>query len=54
MAAPCESCDHWQDDDCTRPEKCAYCGNGFCYCDAMINAAEGPMHKDCAALNGRQ
>lgn len=44
----CYSCEHVTDDSCIRPEICAYCGNGFCYCDLMIDTEEGPMHYDCA------
>lgn len=48
QAAPCESCEHLQDDSCKRWEICAYCGNGFCYCDPIEETEEGPMHADCA------
>ena len=47
----CEQCEHNQEDSCTRPERCAYCGNGFCYCDSMVDTDDGPMHRDCAKLD---
>jgi hypothetical protein len=48
VAVDCDSCDHRTDDSCTRPERCAYCGNGLCYCDPMVDTEDGPMHRDCA------
>lgn len=42
---PCDTCD-----SCVRPEKCAYCGNGFCNCDEMVETEDGPMHKSCAEM----
>jgi hypothetical protein len=48
VAEDCDSCDHRTDDSCTRPERCAYCGNGLCYCDSMVDTEDGPMHRDCA------
>lgn len=44
----CETCTHRQDDDCSRWERCTFCGDGFCYCDPMIDTEDGPMHKSCA------
>jgi hypothetical protein len=40
---PCDMCD-----PCSRWEKCAYCGNGFCRCDSIEETEDGPMHPDCA------
>lgn len=45
----CEKCEHFTDDDCIRPGMCAYCGNGFCYCDPIVETDDGEMHKACAA-----
>jgi hypothetical protein len=48
MAVNCDSCGHRADDSCTRPERCTYCGNGFCYCDPIVDTEDGTMHRDCA------
>lgn len=45
----CDECNHNEEDSCTRPEICAYCGNEFCYCDTMTETEDGPMHCDCAS-----
>ena len=49
MTITCESCDHCSDDSCSRPERCAYCGNGFCHCDPIVDTEDGPMHSSCSA-----
>jgi hypothetical protein len=49
---PCEGCtlDLCDEcDPCSSPDTCAYCGNGFCRCDAVIDSDEGVMHEGCAA-----
>jgi hypothetical protein len=52
---PCDGCTYGQNSDmcnicdpCNSNQICAYCGNGFCRCDQIIETEDGSMHKDCA------
>lgn len=48
----CETCAHKTDNSCMKSEVCAYCGNGFSYCDPVVDTDEGPMHRDCGRSCG--
>ena len=54
---PCKSCTHEQEsifcnkcDPCSRINACAFCGDGFCKCDPVVETENGLMHQGCQSL----
>ncbi|KUK43857.1 MAG: hypothetical protein XD72_1757 [Methanothrix harundinacea] len=42
----CETCANETDDSWRTSGVCAYCVNGFCYCDPVVDTDEGPMNRE--------